>query len=112
MTPEVEGLTVLKPAHAFDHPKATGVELDGQRGTNKLGAWRIRHKAVHPAIFVALPVEQRDVGELCWVHHFGDCLTDGVIGAIFAGVNERGSLVGDQELIERDVIGGVQVEMR
>ena len=63
VAPERQGLSVLETAHPIGDAESARVELDRKRRADELGFGRCPHEAVHPAVLVAFPVQQRHVSQ-------------------------------------------------
>ena len=63
VAPELERLTIREAADPVVDAEALRVERDREGRADELRSGGVREEAVHPAVLVPLPVEQRDVGE-------------------------------------------------
>jgi hypothetical protein len=102
--PERERLAVLIAAHARGHAEPARVELYRKRGPDQLGAWRLLQEAIHTAVLVPFPVQERDIRQPRRIEHFRNRPPDVLVQPIFPRMNQRRPLIVNQELVEGDAV--------
>jgi hypothetical protein len=99
---QLDHIVLPNGPHSIEEADAEGAEVQNDRelAADQLGLGSAGHEGVHAAALVALEVEQDDVGQPSRVDHLCHRAARLLVGREKAGVDERGALVVDQELVE------------